>query len=256
VRLYLQTARIVAWRSIHHFTHNPAFLLPSLIFPLFFFVAFAGGLSSVGDVPGFDFETGYTAFQFVFVLLQASTFGGIFTGFAIAADFESGFARRLLLSSRHRTAVLVGYAIAGLSRAVIVMLLLFTVALATGMNVDGGGVDIFGLVLLGLMLNVTATMFAAGIALRARTIQAAPLMQTPVFLLLFLAPVYVPRDLLTGWIKGVAGLNPFTALIEAGRGFISGTHVDAALVLAVLGCMFALFLTWALTGLRRAERAA
>ena len=53
---------------------------PSLIFPLFFFVAFAGGLSSVGDVPGFDFPSGYTAFQFVFVLLQASAFGGVFTG--------------------------------------------------------------------------------------------------------------------------------------------------------------------------------
>jgi ABC-2 type transport system permease protein len=253
---YFQTARTVAWRSIHHFTHNPAFLLPSLIFPLFFFVAFAGGLASVGDVPGFDFPSGYTAFQFVFVLLQASAFGGIFTGFAIAADFESGFARRLLLSSRHRTAILVGYALAGLSRAVVVMVLLFTVALVTGMTVDGGGVDIFGLVVLGLALNVTATMFSAGIALRARTIQAAPLMQTPVFLLLFLSPVYVPRDLLAGWIKTVAGLNPFTAVIEGGRGFISGTGVDAGLIAAVLGLMLAVFLTWALTGLRRAERAA
>ena len=47
-------------------------LLPSLIFPLFFFIAFAGGLSNVGNVPGFDFPSGYTAFQFVFVLLQAA----------------------------------------------------------------------------------------------------------------------------------------------------------------------------------------
>ena len=43
---------------------------PSLIFPLFFFTAFAGGLSQVSRVPGFDFEPGYTAFQF---LLRASS---------------------------------------------------------------------------------------------------------------------------------------------------------------------------------------
>ena len=43
-------------------------------------------------MPGFDFPSGYTAFQFVFVLLQASAFGGVFTGFGIAADFENGFA--------------------------------------------------------------------------------------------------------------------------------------------------------------------
>ena len=36
--------------------------------------------------PGFDFPSGYTAFQFVFVLLQASAFGGVFTGFGIAAE--------------------------------------------------------------------------------------------------------------------------------------------------------------------------
>ena len=64
-------------------------LIPSLIFPLFFFVAFAGGLSQVNNVPGFDFPLGYTAFQFVFVLLQSAAFGGVFTGFGIARDFET-----------------------------------------------------------------------------------------------------------------------------------------------------------------------
>ena len=64
---------------------NPALLLPSIIFPLFFFIAFAGGLSAISNVPGFDFPSGYTAFQFVFVLLQSSAFGGVFTGFGIAA---------------------------------------------------------------------------------------------------------------------------------------------------------------------------
>ena len=67
--------------------------------PLFFFVAFAGGLSAIAKAPGFDYPGGYTAFQFVFVLLQTAAFGGVFTGFSIAADFEIGFARRLLLAT-------------------------------------------------------------------------------------------------------------------------------------------------------------
>ena len=36
----------------------------------------------------------------------------------------------------------------------------------------------------------------------------------PVFVLLFLAPVYVPLTLLTGWIHTVAALNPVTAVLE------------------------------------------
>ena len=56
-------------------------------------------------MPGFDFPSGYTAFQFVFVLLQSAAFGGVFTGFGIARDFESGFARRLLLAAPNRIGI-------------------------------------------------------------------------------------------------------------------------------------------------------
>jgi ABC-2 type transport system permease protein len=72
-------------------------------------------LSQVADVPGFDFARGYTAFQFVFVLLQSAAFGGVFTGFGIARDFESGFARRLLLASPKRSGIVLGYALAALA---------------------------------------------------------------------------------------------------------------------------------------------
>ena len=74
-----------------------------MIFPLFFFTAFAGGLSRVDNIPGFDFPNGYTAFQFVFVLLQSAAFGGVFTGFGVARDFEYGFARRLMLAAPKRS---------------------------------------------------------------------------------------------------------------------------------------------------------
>ena len=42
----------VAWRNVHNFFTNPALIIPAMIFPLFFFTAFAGGLSSVAKVPG------------------------------------------------------------------------------------------------------------------------------------------------------------------------------------------------------------
>ena len=96
-------ALAVAWRSIHNFVTNPALLLPALMFPLFFFGAFAGGLSRVDQSPGFDYANGYTAFEFGFVLIQASAFGGVFTGFAIARDFESGFGRRMMLAAPSNT---------------------------------------------------------------------------------------------------------------------------------------------------------
>lgn len=248
-------ALAVAWRSIHNYLTNPAFLVPSLVFPLFFFISFAGGLSAIANVPGFDFPPGYTAFQFVFVLLQSAAFGGVFTGFGIARDFETGFARRYLLAAGNRGGIIAGYAIAALVRAAITWGVLTAVALVAGMNIDGSGVDIFGLYTLAVLVNLAATMWAAGVAMRVRSIQGGPLMQFPVFLILFLTPVYVPLSLLSGWIHAVASINPVTALLEAGRGFISGDPTVIALSFAIGLTLPILFALWARGGLRRAEAA-
>jgi ABC-2 type transport system permease protein len=253
---FVSVSRAVAWRSIHNYLTNPAFLIPSMIFPLFFFTAFAGGLSSISQVPDFNFPTGYTAFQFVFVLLQSAAFGGVFTGFGIAIDFENGFSRRLLLAAPDRRGIVVGYAISALVRALLTWTMLIVVALATGMNIDGNGVDLFGLFGLAVIVNVAATLWATGVAMRIRSIQGGPLMQIPVFLILFLAPVYVPLGLLSGWIHGVASINPATALLEAGRGFISGNPTVVGVAFAAAVGLVALFGLWARGGLKRAEASA
>ena len=252
---FRSVTKAVAWRSVHNFLTNPAFLVPALMFPLFFFVSFAGGLSAVAGVPGFDFPSGYTAFQFVFVLLQSAAFGGVFTGFAIARDFESGFARRYLLAAGNRSGIIAGYGLAALTRAFITWTVLTVVALLAGMEIDGSGVDLVGLYALAVLVNVAATMWAAGVAMRVRSIQGGPLMQFPTFLILFLAPVYVPLGLLSGWIHAVASINPVTALLEAGRGFISGDPTAVALAFTIAAALPVLFALWARGGLRRAEAA-
>jgi ABC-2 type transport system permease protein len=248
-------ARGVAWRAIRNLLKTPALLLPTTLFPLFFFTAFAGGLSQVQNVPGFDYPGGYTSFQFVFVLLQSAAFGGVFTGFGIARDFESGFGKRLMLASPNRVGILCGYAIAALARWTITATVLTTVALLFGMDVGGGAVDVVGLYGLALLVNTAALLWAAGIAMRFRTIQMGPVMQLPVFLLLFFAPVYVPLDLLTGWIEKVATINPITYLLEAGRSLISGTPSEVALAFFLGLCLIVLAALWAVRGLRRAEAA-
>jgi ABC-2 type transport system permease protein len=243
----------VAWRTLKNALTNPQIVVPTTLFPLFFFTAFAGGLSQLREIPGFDFPPGYTAFQFVFVLLQSAAFSGVFTGFGVARDFESGFAKRLLLAAPRRSGIVLGYALAAVGRWAFVAVVLTGVAFAVGMKVGGGAVDLFGLYGLALLVNFCGFFWAGGIAMRFRTIQAAPLMQMPVFLVLFFAPVYVPLDLLTGWIEAVATLNPATYLLETGRGFVAGDapHVLAAFALAI--GMGLAFWTWAFLGLRKAE---
>jgi ABC-2 type transport system permease protein len=251
----LAVARGVAWRTLHTVFTNPSLFIPSLVFPLFFFVAFAGGLSRVDNVPGFDFPYGYTAFQFVFVLLQSAAFGGVFTGFGIARDFETGFARRLLLAAPNRAGIVLGYAAAALIRWLVTAVLLTVVAFVAGMEIGGDGVDLAGLYTLALILNLAAVLWAAGVAMRLRTMQAGPIMQMPVFLVLFFAPVYVPLSLLQGWLHGVATVNPLTRVLEAGRSLLAGSPTEVGIAFAVAFALAAAFSLGALRGLRKAEAA-
>jgi ABC-2 type transport system permease protein len=251
----LAVARGVAWRTLHNVFTNPSLFIPSLVFPLFFFTAFAGGLSRVRDVPGFDYAEGYTAFQFVFVLLQSAAFGGVFTGFGIARDFESGFARRLLLAAPNRSGIVLGYAIAALVRWFATAAILTAIALAVGMHVGGSGIDLVGLYSLAVIVNAAALLWAAGVAMRLRTMQAGPIMQMPVFLVLFFAPVYVPLSLLQGWIHAVAVVNPLTRVIEAARGFLAGSPTEVAAAFGAALALAAAFSVWAFRGLRKAEAA-
>ena len=255
MRTFWSVTLAVAWRVLHNAFTTPSLLLPGLVFPLFFFTAFAGGLSRVDNLPGFDFPPGYTAFQFVFVLLQSAAFGGVFTGFGIARDFEFGFARRLLLAAPKRSGIVAGYALAALCRWMVTAALLTVVAFAAGMNVGGSGVDVVTLYLLASIVSLAGTLWAAGIAMRLRTVQAGPVMQLPVFLALFFAPVYVPLSLLSGWLHAVASVNPVTHLLESGRSLIAGSPSDVALAFAIAAGLAAGLTVWALRGLRSAERA-
>jgi ABC-2 type transport system permease protein len=249
-------ARAVAWRNIHNFFTNPALAVPALLFPLFFFTAFAGGLSRVDQIPGFDYGSNYTTFVYGFVLLQASTFGGVFTGFSVARDFESGFSRRILLAARSHGGIVAGYWLAALTRAVFTVLVITTVALLAGLDIKGSAVDLVGLYSLALLVNAAAMLFGTGIAMRLRTMQAGPAMQVPAFLFLFLAPVWVPYDLLTGWVKGAASFNPATLMLESGRGFLAGDPTKALAAFGVAALLAAVTVLWARGGLHSAERAA
>ena len=252
VSSYFAPAWAVAWRYLHNLYTKPAVLIPGLIFPLFFLAAFAGGLSSIGDAPGFNYYD-FTAFQYCFILIQASALAGVFVGFSIAADFEQGMGTRMMLATTHRSAIVFGYAIGAALRLGLVWVIITGVSLLAGMEVHGSGLNIVGIFSLAVLANIAALLFSSGIALRFRSLQAGPLMQMPVFIVLFLAPVYVPENLLTGWIEPAASVNPVTASLNAARSLMAGEPSGVLLAYVVALGLIVLMGIWAIRGLRRAE---
>ena len=161
-----------------------------------------------------------------------------------------------MLAAPKREGIVAGYWLAALSRAVFTIAVITAVAVVAGLDVNGGGLDLLGLYTLAVLVNATAMLFGTGVAMRLRTMQAGPAMQTPMFLLLFLAPVWVPYDLLTGWVQGAASFNPITLILETIRGFLDGDPTNVLPALAVALLLVSVTVLWARGGLRSAEHVA
>ena len=62
-----------------------------------------------------------------------------------------------------------------LGRWLVTITVVTVVALAVGMKIGGDGIDLLGLYGLGAFVNAAAVLWAAGVALRLRTMQAGPI---------------------------------------------------------------------------------
>ena len=160
-----------------------------------------------------------------------------------------------MLATPHRSALILGYGVVALIRALITFGVITAIALVAGMNVGGDGLELSGMYGLAAIVNVAGLLFASGVALRFRSLQATPLMQVPVFLFFFLAPVYVPRELLGGWVHAVSGFDPATHVMESIRDLLAGQPSEFLAALGIAAGMVAVLLAFSITGLRKAEAA-
>jgi ABC-2 type transport system permease protein len=254
MRDYFAVTRYVAWRNMLLLVRAPASFAPTLLMPLLFLIAFAGALSRVAKLPDFG-SINYTSFQYVYALMQAAAFAGAVGGTAMTGDIVNGFMDRLMLSARRRAAIVTGYVLAMLVRAAIATLVLTGAAFALGMKVKGSPLELLGLYGLAVLLNLTASLWSGGIAMHIPSLNAAPLEILPIFLALFLTPVFLPLHLLHGWLHTVATGNPFTRPLEAGRSLIEGNPSGVAVAFAVIGGMAVAAALFALWGVRRFQEA-
>jgi ABC-2 type transport system permease protein len=249
----VSVALAVSERNGRRVIKQPARVLPPILIPLLTFTAFTGALSAVANTKGFKYYD-YTAFQFVFLLYMASILVGVFISFEIAHDFESGFGARLMVAAPKRLAIVAGYVVISLARCLLAIVVVWAVVLAVGMSVRGGPLELAGLTLLALLLNVATTLYGTGVALRMQSTAAGALVFIPVFMVLFLTPIFAPRSSLSGWLKTAAGVNPLTPTLEAGRGFLADDPVRVAAAFGSAVGLVLVFGVWAVLGMRKAER--
>jgi len=243
----------IAKRTLKSLFKQPLPALPPVLIPLFMFAAFSGALSGLASTKAFTYYD-FTAFEFIFVLMMASMLSGGFSSFEVTHDYEMGFGSRLMLSAPRRVAILAGYVLYGFARFLITMAIVWGVAIGTGMDVKGGPLDILGIMGLVALLNLAVMLYGSGISLRLQSSAAGMLVTVPIFILLFLTPVFIPRDQLSGWLKTAADINPLTPIIEAGRGFMADDPTRVPVAFGVAAGMFVAFGLFAISSMAAASK--
>lgn len=214
----------VAWgitvRSLKLIPRYPSTFFPSLVMPVFLVIAFSGAFSGLVNLPGFP-AAEMKDWILPMSTLQGCAFAGITTGMAVARDLENGFFDRIILSPAPRAAILAGPLLASMLRAFLPLSLLTVVGLVAGVDYQAGVMTIVPLAIAGVGIALVAGMWAVGMALRTKSQQAAPVVQMALFLGFFLSTAMVPVDLLTGWVRAVARVNPVTNVLQLARqGFL------------------------------------
>lgn len=254
----LAQAAVLWRRSILAVLRQPQVLFPSLFFPLFFTALNSAAFDRTTRIPGFPPVDSFLDFLLPATILQGVIFGSTQAGTEMATDIQDGFFDRLLVSPVSRTSILVGR-LAGAAALGATQAVFFMAVLAPfGARVAGGPVAIVVVVIVAALMAVGIGGFGLALGIRSGSPEAVQGAFPLIFVLLFTSSAFFPRELMSGWYRDLAGINPISWIIEGLRhlttiGFDASEAATAAGVSAGL-CVLTVALSHA--ALRRRLRVA
>jgi ABC-type multidrug transport system permease subunit len=217
----------------------------NLAISLFFLAVYTGAF---GDTAAIERITGADFLTFILpVTILNAAIAGSAAGQIMVADLESGYLRRLLTLPVSRVAVVLAPMLVAATLVGGQATLVLAIGLVLGVEVATGPAGLLVVLGLALLWGLAFGGYSVAAGLRAGNAQAA---QTATFLffpLIFLAPTFLPREALAGWLATASAVNPTTYVLEAMRALlIDGWEAGPILAgLAVIGGLCALSLWWA-----------
>jgi ABC-2 type transport system permease protein len=181
------------------------------------------------------------------ILAQSVLFSAIFYGIAIIWERDLGIVHKLLVTPAHRSALVMGKAIAAGSRGLVQAVVVYIVAMLLGVHICWAALPMLTVavcVFLGSCIFSTFSLLIVCIVkTRERFMGIGQVLTMPLF---FASSAIYPLDLMPGWLKIIAVANPLTYLVDALRGAmivngesVFGLSTSLAVMLAVFLAMLA-----------------
>lgn len=198
---------------------NPFIYIPNFVMSIFFLFVYTAGVGAVSNLPELE-GINYLAFILPVAVVSAALGAASGAVDTLVKDLENGYFSRLMLTPVSRFSIVLGPIITGMFQLVIQTLLLIFIAMLMGLEIYSGYKGLMLIVLFVIGVGLGFTGYAAAIALATKSSQAVNMGTMIFFPLLFLSTTFVPMNLLNGWFKIAATINPTTYIFDGMRALL------------------------------------
>ncbi|MFH9818951.1 ABC transporter permease [Streptomyces sp. NPDC017230] len=227
----LTDSSIMLRRNLKHTMRNPVTVFNGVLLPIvimLMFVKVFGGAFSVGD--------DYIDYATPGLLVMAISYGLGATATAVNDDMTKGVINRFKVMDVSRGSVLTGHVVVTTVRCVVACAAIVAVAFAMGFDPEASGLEWLGAIGLILLLSFAAGWLTVAVGLAAKTAESAGMATVPLIMLPFLSSAFVPADTMGAGVRQFAEYQPFTPVIEALRGLLTGNPSSGDTFAALAWC--------------------
>ena len=218
----------LAKRSTLELFRQPALVVPSIVFPLFFSFLGNSSFGKTTSLPGFPKVNSYLQFQLAGTITQGVLFGSVTGAAALATDIENGFFDRLLASPTSRLSILFGRLAGSVLFGALETAVFVLVLLPFGADVSAGVPGIIAMIISGALIALAVGALMASVALKTGSSEAVQGTFPLLFILLFFSSAFFPRETMSGAYRRIADFNPISYMVEGQRSLsIDGVSLTA-----------------------------
>jgi ABC-2 type transport system permease protein len=221
-------ALIMLRRNVKHTMRNPVTLFNAIFMPVIMMLMFVyvfGGAFNVGG--------SYVDYATPGMLMLAITYGLSATAVSVSTDMTKGIINRFKVMDVSRGAVLTGHVVSTVVRTAFAVAAIVGIALLFGFRPNGSFVDWLAAAGVLLLVIIAVSWLTVAFGLGARSVEAAGFFAVPLIMLPFFSSAIVPADKMGPGIREFAEYQPFTAIIESVRGFVTGVPNTGQTVAAI-----------------------
>lgn len=231
----LVIAELEARKLRHDFTE----LILRAIQPALWLLLFGQVLNRVREIPTGGIA--YLDFMAPGILAQSGLFVAIFYGVSLIWERDLGITNKLLVSPTPRAALVLGKALSAGLRSLSQAVIIYALALVLGVKLNWHPLALAGVLAI-VVLNASlfssfSLIVASLVKTRERFMGIGQLLMLPLF---FASNALYPIQLMPGWLRLIARVNPLSYSVDALRALMLksgasnfGLGVDFGVLLAV-----------------------